>query len=206
MYVQASSALTTSNTANISTYFIKIVPSIEVNRNGGVNSNTCWHQKSSSDPNFSKLKKNHMNKWSEELFWWVFLFTPAFLFTPIDGTLDRQMSLPSSCPTVTTASAADMEQLLYQMSQRNTWLFLWGIIVQICSRIKAHNGDCKINTQYQVHSMHRSCTVYLQAQGGQKILLHFFMWQDLHVTCDTASDSNPVQFNFHSYQEVGQEN
>ena len=46
------------------------MPSIGVNRNGGVNRNT--HQKSSSDLNFSKLK-NHMKcLWTKLFIWFLF--------------------------------------------------------------------------------------------------------------------------------------
>ena len=66
-----------------------------MNRNGRVNRNTPTKKFFRSE--FSKLK-NHMNKThrtfkfgkierSEELFGGVFLFTPPFLFTPIDGNL-----------------------------------------------------------------------------------------------------------------------
>ncbi len=96
-----------SNTSHLSTTWLCSfelhdyirVPLIGVNTNSRVNRNTHKKKKSSSGLNLSKLK-NRMNssgtklfRWflsleklrSEELFWWVFLFTPPFLFTPIDG-------------------------------------------------------------------------------------------------------------------------
>ncbi len=62
---------------------------------------------------------------------------------------------PSSCPTDTTVKCTDMEQLLYQMSQLNTFS-----LRENCSKLfkdQAHNGEGKIRTQHQLNRMHRSC-------------------------------------------------